>query len=185
MTKTFSAIFENGVFRPVEPVDFPEHCQVQVEVRAVEPPSGGASSDAACSTPPRPQRVRLVGKLARVHTDTRAFDLVLDDGHQIAGKLPADDPSGAAGLIDRRVLVLGTATYGTSGNLLHLDADEIGVASDEGACFSAVPQPVSPSFDLDDVLREQRHKRGLSAIIGQWPGDESDEEVAAALRELS
>lgn len=28
-------------------------------------------------------------------------------------------------------------------------------------------------------------KRGFSAIIGQWPGDESDEEVAAALKELS
>ena len=45
MTKTFSAIFENGVFRPVEPVDFPEHCQVQVEVRSVRPSNDDASLD--------------------------------------------------------------------------------------------------------------------------------------------
>ena len=69
MIKTFSAIFENGVFRPVEPVDFPEHCQVRLDVRSVEP--------------------------------------------------------------------------------------------------------------------TQRHKRGVSAILGQWPGDESDDEIAVALKELS
>lgn len=45
MTTTFSAIFENGVFRPVEPVDFPEHCHVQVEVRSVQPPADDASLD--------------------------------------------------------------------------------------------------------------------------------------------
>lgn len=45
MTKTFSAIFEKGVFRPVEPVDFPEHCQVRVEVQAVEAVTDEASLD--------------------------------------------------------------------------------------------------------------------------------------------
>jgi predicted DNA-binding antitoxin AbrB/MazE fold protein len=45
MTKTFSAIFENGVFRPVEPVDFPEHCQVCFEVRSIEPAADDASLD--------------------------------------------------------------------------------------------------------------------------------------------
>lgn len=45
MTKTFSAIFENGVFRPVEPVDFPEHCQVRVQVQSVEAANDGASLD--------------------------------------------------------------------------------------------------------------------------------------------
>jgi predicted DNA-binding antitoxin AbrB/MazE fold protein len=35
MTKTIHAIYENGVFRPVEPVDLPERCEVEVEVRTV------------------------------------------------------------------------------------------------------------------------------------------------------
>ena len=30
---TIHAVYENGVFRPVEPVDLPEHCEVEVEVR--------------------------------------------------------------------------------------------------------------------------------------------------------
>lgn len=45
MTKTFSAIFENGVFRPVEPVDFPDRCQVRVEVRSVETATDDTSLD--------------------------------------------------------------------------------------------------------------------------------------------
>ena len=30
------AIYENGVFRPTEKVDLPDHCEVEVEVRAVQ-----------------------------------------------------------------------------------------------------------------------------------------------------
>lgn len=35
MTKPIHAIYEKGVFRPVEPVDLPERCEVEVEVRAI------------------------------------------------------------------------------------------------------------------------------------------------------
>ena len=33
--KTVHAIFENGVFRPTEPVDLPEHSEVECDVRVV------------------------------------------------------------------------------------------------------------------------------------------------------
>ncbi len=35
MTSTVHAIFENGVFRPTEKVDLPDHCEVEVEIRRV------------------------------------------------------------------------------------------------------------------------------------------------------
>lgn len=88
-------------------------------------------------------------------------------------------------LTDERVLVLGTAIYSPTGNLLRIDADDVTRSSDESNFFSSVPRPASTDFEVDEVRREQEHKRGLSAIIGLWPGDESDEEVAAALKELS
>jgi predicted DNA-binding antitoxin AbrB/MazE fold protein len=37
MTTTIHAIYENGVFRPTQPVDLPERCEVEVEVREVKP----------------------------------------------------------------------------------------------------------------------------------------------------
>ncbi len=35
MTQTIHAVYENGVFRPTEKVDLPDHCEVEVEVRYV------------------------------------------------------------------------------------------------------------------------------------------------------
>jgi len=35
MVKTIHAIYENGAFHPVEPVDLPERCEVEVEVRSI------------------------------------------------------------------------------------------------------------------------------------------------------
>jgi hypothetical protein len=69
--------------------------------------------------------------------------------------------------------------------VLRIDADDVTRSTDKGSFFSALPHPVYHGFDLDAILHEQRQKTGLAAIIGQWPGDESDEEVAAALKELS
>jgi predicted DNA-binding antitoxin AbrB/MazE fold protein len=34
------AVYENGVFRPTEPVDLPESSEVEVELRLVTPSSG-------------------------------------------------------------------------------------------------------------------------------------------------
>jgi predicted DNA-binding antitoxin AbrB/MazE fold protein len=36
MTKTIHAIYENGVFRPIEPVNLPDHTTVQIELRVEE-----------------------------------------------------------------------------------------------------------------------------------------------------
>lgn len=40
------AIYENGVFRPKEPVDLPESSEVEVELRSVAPPAKDKSLDA-------------------------------------------------------------------------------------------------------------------------------------------
>jgi hypothetical protein len=41
--------------------------------------------------------------------------------------------------------------------------------------------------DLDprELRKPQGPRSGLAAIVGQWPGDETDEQVRAALAELS
>ena len=40
------AIYENGVFRPTEPVDLPESSKVEVELRSVAPPADDKRLDA-------------------------------------------------------------------------------------------------------------------------------------------
>jgi len=33
---TIHAVYENGVFRPTQQVDLPDHCEVEVEIRQVK-----------------------------------------------------------------------------------------------------------------------------------------------------
>jgi predicted DNA-binding antitoxin AbrB/MazE fold protein len=42
----FHAVYENGVFRPTEPVDLPESSEVEVELRLVASPSEEQRLDA-------------------------------------------------------------------------------------------------------------------------------------------
>ena len=43
--KLVHAVFENGVFRPTEPVELPENCHVEFEPRLVTNESGPPSLD--------------------------------------------------------------------------------------------------------------------------------------------
>ncbi len=45
MTTAFNAIYENGVFRPVQPVDIPDRSEVEVEIRAVKTGTGGEAQE--------------------------------------------------------------------------------------------------------------------------------------------
>ena len=132
---------------------------------------------------PSPQRVRIVGTLRTLQPDTRSFGVVLDDGREIQGVLA--DTESIAPLLNQRVLALGTAVCRPSGQLLRVDAESVTASGDTGSFFSTIPKPHRKIFDLSETIREQQHKGGIAAIFGRWPGDETDEQVEAALRELS
>jgi hypothetical protein len=133
---------------------------------------------------PQPQRVRLVGRLDGLRAGTHSFGIILDDGQEIRSVLVEGDITAVRSLLNQRVLVLGKAVYRASGRLLRIDAEEV-TKAEEGSFFSAVPKPVRQHFDLRDIMREQQHKRGIAAVIGKWPGEETDEEIHHALKELS
>lgn len=45
--------------------------------------------------------------------------------------------------------------------------------------------PLVRKLDLKALHQPQGPTTGINAIIGKWPGDESDEEILAYLEELS
>lgn len=133
---------------------------------------------------PRPQQTRLAGKLDMIRDSTNSFAVKLKDGQEIRGVLTDGEIARVAELFGQEVLVLGKAVYRPSGRLLRIDADEVVQAAERDRFFSSVPKPKRSRYNLREVLREQQHKGGVSAIFGKWPGDESDEEIARALKEL-
>jgi len=134
---------------------------------------------------PSPNRVRVVGMLDMIRASTEAFAIKLDDGQEVAGVVSGGDVNSLPDLFQQRVLVLGMAVYRPSGSLLRIDAEQVSVANGEPSLWSRMPQPTRRKIDRTKVVQFQGPKSGLAAIIGKWPGDESDEDVDAALRQIS
>ncbi len=138
-----------------------------------------------CSNTPSPQQARIVGNLDVIRASTRTFALKLDNGEEIRGLLATGDVEKLASLFRRRVMVLGKAVFRPSGRLLRIDADEVVPAAVNDRLFSVPPKPQHRALDVRNAAGQHRRKKGLSAVFGRWPGNETDEEIEQALRELS
>jgi hypothetical protein len=125
-----------------------------------------------------------VGILDMLRASTQAFALKLDDGQEVRGVLTAGEIGECKHFLEKRVAIHGKAVFRPSGRLLRIDAEDIRAASGDDTFFSQMPRATRRRMDVREVLREQSHKRGVAAIIGKWPGDETDEQIAAALQDL-
>lgn len=134
-------------------------------------------------TPPA-QAAMILGTLDMIRISTQTFALRMGGGQDVTGVLSEGDVNDLSPLLRHPVLVSGRAVFRASGSLLRIEADEVREATDADAYFAKIPRPNRRHSDLRRVLHEQRHKRGVAAILGQWPGEESDEEVQAWLQEM-
>jgi predicted DNA-binding antitoxin AbrB/MazE fold protein len=64
------AIYENGVFRPIQPVDLPDRCEVEVEIRTVK------------AEPQRPSLDDVYAILGRRHSSGEHDVAARHDEHQ-------------------------------------------------------------------------------------------------------
>jgi hypothetical protein len=131
---------------------------------------------------PAPRQVRIVGKLDMVRHSTRCFALLLADGQEIRGVLEGRDPELLQKYFGKEITVLGKAIYRPSGTLLRLDAEEIVDTTEGRLAFSSIPEALSKPFRTERRL--QTGKAGVAAFFGTWPGEETDDDLLTALREL-
>ncbi|HEX8619644.1 MAG TPA: hypothetical protein VF911_18835 [Thermoanaerobaculia bacterium] len=144
-----------------------------------------AAVDRLIRTTPEPQRTRVAGTLDTIRHSDRMFTLLVDDGKAVKGIADGFAAEQLAGLFGQRVTVAGTAFFRPSGSLLRIEADSIEAAGAEAAVWARVPAPLFRVADAPSLRQPQGLRSGVNAIIGRWPGDESEEELAAALKELS
>ena len=122
----------------------------------------------------------------------RQFDAVgrsadaLKEYEKAAQLLPPDDPSAYAPLFTRKVVVDGEAHFRPSGAVSLIIARNIQLATPADAIWEQLPKPRPHSLaDLQPRIPPPPGSNGMAQIIGQWPGDETDEQIQAALDELS
>jgi hypothetical protein len=133
---------------------------------------------------PQSRAVRIFGRLDMIRASTRSFVLQLDGGEYVhAAAADSFDIGSLTPLFQKTVLVLGRAVYRPSGRLLRIDAKEVKAASDDQRFFSKIPAPQA-NLGRRAVYSPAAGRGGIAAIFGKWPGDETDAEVDAALKEL-
>ena len=135
-------------------------------------------------TPPS-QRVRVTGWLDAIRHHDRMFTLKLEDGATLRGIAEGVEPEILGALFGKKAVVSAMAVFRPSGRVLRLEADHIEHAGEDFSLWSAEPQPLDQPLDERALRQPQGPRSGLNAIIGQWPGDETDEEIFRALEDLS
>lgn len=143
------------------------------------------AAERLCRETPPPQRVRVVGRLDMIWESRQVFRLILDDGQGVYGVLLQDDMSSLGALWRQRIVVHGLAVYRPSGQLLRLDAEQIDNGEGEPSIWSRIPRARTRKLDVREFARPQTPTTGVGAIIGKWPGEETDEEITSILEELS
>ena len=133
---------------------------------------------------PAPRRVRVRGKLDMIRDSDGAFALLIESGQSVPCVWLPDDRSVLGKYWCKPVVIEGVAVFCASESLLRLEAEAIAAAGSIAGSFSAAPKPIAASLDKRSLRKRQTARTGLSAVFGQWPGEETEEELLAALKEM-
>lgn len=133
---------------------------------------------------PTPVRTRIVGKLDGIEESTLRFSLLLDSGERVQGVYPEDISDKLQQLWRTRVLVLGTSVFRASGNLLRVEAESIEDGKNAASIFSTMPVPRGNALNPSRLRETQGVRSGMAAIMGRWPGNETEEEIEYALERI-
>jgi len=136
-------------------------------------------------TPPSRQ-VRLVGLLDMIRHGTRGFSLRIESGGQVRGVMESTESvDRLREFFGRPVLVLGRAVYRPSGRLLRVDALALEDGAGAPAVFSKPPPPQTSRPPAPGMFwPSETGERGVAAFFGTWPGDETDAQLEAMVRDL-
>ena len=134
---------------------------------------------------PQGRQVRVTGILDMIRHSTRTFGLRLDNGNEVHGVVESYDlMASLAQHFSKRVLVLGKAVYRPSGSLLRIDATAVEAGERQPRVFARIPPPRSLRPEPVRAKPIEPRERGVAAFFGTWPGDETDADLEAMLREV-
>ncbi len=174
--------FSNVLRHDVEAVEFMDGTRLRVDLRGVE-----ACRRLRNAIPPD-QRVRIAGKLDVLRHSDRMFTLILESGSPVRGVVASEaiDLAALGAMWGGSAVVSGVAKFRPSGSLLRIEAEVIERAGEKDlSLWGTLPQPVFGPLDERALRQPQGPRSGVSAIFGQLPGEESDEEIIEALDRFS
>ncbi len=134
---------------------------------------------------PSPRQVRVVGHLDMIRHSTRSFEMLLEEGRAVRGVLENGDYMDTLrDLLGQTVLVVGKAVYRPSGSLLRIDAQAVTAGRAESKLFAKIPPAMEHRQATVRYRVGEQAKRGVPGFFGKWPGDETDDQLLAMLKEM-
>ena len=151
-------------------------------VVALEPSDVNVLRDLVESTP-EPQAVRVTGRLDTISATRPQAVFVLADGTRARGLLQDHSPELLRSLFGKPVLLSGIASFRPSGKICRVEVEFIRAAEEaDEALWARTPRPARSTPLFEAVSQDS--ESGVSAFFGTWPGEESDEELLDALKQL-
>lgn len=134
---------------------------------------------------PHEQQARVAGKLDTIRHSDRTFVLTLEGNAEPIRGI-AEQYADLQQFWGRSVLVSGAAHFTASGAILRIEAESIRLASErERGIFNLAPSPLVRGMIAHELHVEQGPRSGLNAILGKWPGTETDDQIAGELEGMS
>jgi hypothetical protein len=125
---------------------------------------------------------RVSGVLDALTASTRAIGLRLEDGRLLrgfAGQIPLEQ---LKDLLGTSVVLEGQFAFRPSGEVLRIQVESAEPARRGDSIWAKLPRVEPSVLGARPLLVPPTD---LDAFFGQWPGDEDDEQLDTALRELS
>lgn len=131
-------------------------------------------------TTPSPRAVRVTGVLDTLTASNHAVVIKVDGGREVRGFAGAVSFDELRKYLGCEVVVEGEAAFRPSGEPTRIEIDFIAPSTDRDRIFARVPRVSSAAKP-----RIQDVDSGLERAFGQWPGDETDEEIERLLEEFA
>ena len=159
-------------------VDLPGSTQINAAVVQ-------AATELVAVTPPV-RRVRVTGRLDLMGASQGILKIHLQPGAVVTalwfGAKPLDK---LREFFNRDVTVEGEGVFRPSGSLLRIDADAVALASKQDEFFRQLPHAAAERDYLDQARLRVGEKPVYTQVLGSIPSEESDEDFAMAVEEMS
>jgi len=133
---------------------------------------------------PAPRAVRVTGVLDTIPSSKTDILLLLDQGETVQGRLQQPAPEELRALCGTKVVVTGVAQFRPSGRLAGVVVEHVAPARAADAMWGRVPAPLPTRVSAAAEPAVQDATTGVAAFFGTWPGDETEEALLAALKDL-
>ena len=133
---------------------------------------------------PSPRVAMAVGVLNEIRSDNSTFRLVMPDGI-LKGSVKQSERKTLRELWGKSVLAEGVVKFGKGGIAQHLQAHYVRLSTDqEKELVGQIPVSAEALPIPTRQLKKQGPRSGINALVGSWPGGETDEAFESLLEEL-